>query len=188
MDRIRDIRRALVHELANKVSALKSLVENKSSSLDREIALLVDNLDLLIRYLLDLELPSRKVREKELVLGDVIEDVVSELYLTSRLKDVKVKVEGCNLKINVDEFILKRILYNILHNAIKFSPPNSTVNVFCKKREIFIDNKVDRLTFKELVGSGMGLDITKELASLINVKIEYHNLENLFRAKLAFEN
>lgn len=188
MSKAGDIRRALVHELANKVSALKSFVESRELNFDKDITLLVDNLDLLTRYLLDLELPGREVREREFVLSDVIEDVVSELYLTSKFKKVAIEVKGCNLKVKTDEFIFKRILYNLLHNAIKFSPQDSTVHVYCDAGDIWIENSVEKSDLMDLVGSGMGLDITKELASLINLRIDYYDLEDLFKVRIVLPN
>ncbi len=173
-----DMRTILAHELANKVSTLKSVIELNIDCLDKELVALVDNIDLIARYMVDLEVLGMQVNFEvsRLKLRDIIEDILSELEALIHLKNINVKVNCDSKEIDTGEFILRRILYNLIHNAVKFSPEGNEVIVRCAKRGenlvISISNRVDRESKNRYKGSGIGLKISEKFAQRIGAKIE----------------
>jgi len=185
-----DARRIIIHELANKVSALKSVAEADPKRFDRDTLLTIDSIDLLLRYLLDTELFNRLKREEKrnVPLKRVLEDVVSELGLLSSLREVSVKLEGCDLEASTNEFALRRIVYNLLHNAVKFSPKGGLVRIRCSeeggKLNIHITNEVAEGEEK-LKGTGFGINLTKELASWLGAELEIRDRGKTFESVLS---
>ena len=184
-----DVRRIIIHELANKISALRSAAEADPSRFDRDILLTIDSIDLLLKYLLDTELTERLRRgeKREVKLEKVLEDVISELDLLADLRKVKVELESCNLKLLTNEFVLRRIIYNLLHNAVKFSPRGGTVKIICDagKGEVGIRIINDVAEDKErLKGTGFGINLTKELAAWLGSQLEVKNGGDTFEAVL----
>ncbi len=184
-----DIRRIIIHELANKVSALRSAAEADPSRFDRDILLTIDSIDLLLKYLLDTELVEklRRSEKREVKLEKVLEDVISELDLLADLRKVNVELESCNLKLLTNEFVLRRIIYNLLHNAVKFSPRGGTVKIVCDagKGEVGIRIINDVAEDKErLKGTGFGINLTKELAAWLGSQLEVKNGGYTFEAVL----
>ena len=186
---VREARRIIIHELANKVSALKSVVEADPERFERDIILTVDSIDLLLKYLLDTELLER-FREgemKEVSLRGILEDTLSELGLLADLKKVKVQLEDCDLKLTTNEFLLRRIVYNLLHNAVKFSPREGEVKVECESKDgevcIRIVNEVSE-NKERLKGTGFGMNLTKELAGWLGAQLEVRNGGRVFETLL----
>ncbi len=171
-----ELRRAIVHELANKISTLKQVVELNRDKFDREFLYLVDNIDALTKLLLDLEIAgSENIESKRKVnLSHLMEDVLSELELLAELKGIEFSVKGCTeVEVTTNEILLKRILYNLLHNAVKYSQEGGKVEVVChpsvKELEIKIVNSVGG---KHPKGSGVGLQVTRELAKRVGVSVD----------------
>ncbi len=177
-----DMKTVLIHELANKVSALKSVSELNIECIDRSLAELIDSIDLIAKYILDLETLNlhENMKEEKLKLGRVIEDVISELNIIANLKSVSFEVSGCEgLEVLSKEFILRRSLYNILHNAVKFSPKGEKIGIRCAAEEgkavISVENSVDEESLKKSKGSGIGMTITRKLTEVINAEIRQNS-------------
>lgn len=173
-----ELRRAIVHELANKISTLKQVAELSRDKFDREFLYLVDSVDALTKLLLDLEIAgSENVEGRRRVnLSHLVEDVLSELELLAELKGVNFSVKGCtDVEVNTNEILLKRILYNLLHNAVKYSREGGTVEVVChpseRELEVRIANSVGGE--KQPKGSGVGLQVTHELAKRVGVGVDF---------------
>ncbi len=184
-----DVRRIIIHELANKVSALRSAAEADPDCFDRDMLLTIDSIDLLLKYLLDTELIERLRRseKREVKLGKVLKDVISELDLMADLREVNVEIESCDLKLLTNEFVLRRIIYNLLHNAVKFSPKGGTVKIVCDADEKGVELRIinDVVEDKErLKGTGFGVSLTKELATWLGAQLEVKNRGNTFEAVL----
>ncbi len=104
-----------------------------------------------------------------------------------------------NKLVNLDKYLLKNILNNLISNAIKFSPEYSEIHIF---------TEIDNVEFKLLVedrgigipkseqkniysrfyraknalnyqeGTGLGLNIVKNYVELMNGKITFESIEN----------
>ncbi len=184
-----DIRKAIIHELSNKVLTLKTIAELNQECLDENFIMALENIDILVRYLLDTYIKDMNLEKKftEIDLESVIDDVLEDLRLLLNMKKVKVDKRLTDCKpITANEFIFKRILYNLLHNAIKFSPKEGNVKINCIKQNgkiiISIENSVAEE--REEKGSGLGLEITKDLVNIMGANLEFIKKKNTALSKL----
>lgn len=81
----------------------------------------------------------------------LLEDVVDELAEDAHNKKITFKKEYYTEKLflNIDSLEMKIALYNVLHNAIRYSSENSTITIFLKENKDIIE-----LIFKD---EGMGI-------------------------------
>lgn len=145
------------------------------------LSAIVDNL----RQLAEIEAGRAVVWSSRFELNELIKETVARLHIERPL-NVKVVAE---LWVTSDRPKLAQALGNLLDNAVKFSPPGSTVDVKAKWGEDLLvikvrdrgpgispehwDRvferfyKVDPARSREMPGSGLGLAITKHLAILL---------------------
>lgn len=123
----------------------------------------------------------------------VVEDAVWFVEPFAFKKGQTISIKSESLTLQADKDTLKRILINLIGNAIKFSPANSKIEVnvsfvqglamFSVKDEgpgiaaenletIFESNRqVANKAVGEVLGSGLGLSICKELVQALGGKI-----------------
>ncbi|MBJ2196509.1 substrate-binding domain-containing protein [Barnesiella sp. CU968] len=129
--------------------------------------------------------------------GALAKDWVEAFSNVARSRDIKldIKIEDADLRLAVDEEKIERVVYNLMSNALKYTPANGSVCFSCGREgdKIFFsvcDNgpgikeedrkrifdrffQVDRVHPK---GSGIGLSLTKAFVELhggeINVESE----------------
>jgi len=140
------------------------------------------------------ELNYENIDIKELIFG-----VVSSIKLIADEKEINIKMETTNAKISADKKMLTQILYNLLHNAIKFTPSGGTITIESEisNDELIIsiedtgigiaakDKNIIFEKFKQLntigdvnqQGSGLGLSIIKKLVELHNGTIYVESIE-----------
>ncbi len=112
-----------------------------------ELIRLVDDLMLLVRS------DSKQLRfdMKPVVLSDVLQQVGSRYQERAKGKSIHFSVQVLNdAKIKGDDIYLKRLLSNLLDNAIKFTPENGRVWMSLKK--------ADEKAVIEVGDTGMGID------------------------------
>ncbi len=123
-----------------------------------------------------------------------------DLYelLKSRLKswndvreNIHVNLKGSHLHVDADAQIIKRMIDNIVLNAIKFSPRNSKVDVTLEEETLVVeDSGVGIKNTKEVFmkyyqedqnakGLGLGLFIVQSIASLHNLNITVESTLNI---------
>jgi signal transduction histidine kinase len=88
----------------------------------------------LVNDLLDyskLEAGHMSLKLEKCPLGGIVEDVVGEFLSMCAEKDVHIRYRatGAELYVAADAERLKQVVRNVLSNAVKFSPPGSTVYV-----------------------------------------------------------
>jgi signal transduction histidine kinase len=131
----------LVHDLksplANILSSLLLLTEEPVYETDKNLKELLDlsilsaeKMKSFITSILDLgRLENKKMPLKvtEININEIIKAAVSQIKILAKEKNIRINT-FLNIKsINADEYLLLRILSNILSNAIKFSPENTEV-------------------------------------------------------------
>ncbi len=159
-----------------------------------------ERLTLLVDDILDIEKLESDKTELDLKPQDILE-LVNEAIEANRPYGAKYQVnyllrqDSVSAMINVDANRVIQIMNNLLSNATKFSPANSTVDVKVTKQDNYvrvivedkghgIEEEFRPLIFQKFTqsynadtrysgGSGLGLAITKELVEKMGGKIGF---------------
>lgn len=192
------------HELRTPMTSIKGLVENMLDGLTGELtdrqsfylSRVQANVDRLTRMILDLlDLSRIEAGRMDLVpvslsLPDLITEVTENLQGMAIEHDLTVTMEQPHLipPIQGDRDKISQVFTNLLHNAIKFTPPNGTVRISmvnkddqwvevcvadtgCGIPEEELDTIFERFYRSpsgphQSNGAGLGLPITKSLVEL----------------------
>jgi signal transduction histidine kinase len=196
------------HELRTPLNSILGFAEllKESAAADARSSRFVQNilqsgknlLDL-INDLLDLakiEAGRMEVRSEPLSLNDLFEGLTSILKPLTEAKSLTLQVSvAADVPIlYTDPPKLQQVLYNLLANAIKFSPPNETIelNAQCEadgqirisvvdhgpgiepeKHELIFEKfrQIDGSVTRQHSGTGLGLAISKDLTALLSGSI-----------------
>jgi heavy metal sensor kinase len=132
---------------------------------------------------------------KAMDLGDLVEEVCRHAEVLAEDKDISIIIAFLEpVKIIGDEVRLRQMVWNILHNAIKYTQPGGKLKVSLleksgfallsiqdtgigipeKDRPFIFDRfyRVDKARSKDEGGSGLGLSICKHIAEAHKGKIE----------------
>ncbi len=159
--------------------------EQEVNELIDSINLQLGNLSVLIEDLLwfSRDLPLEKLNP--INLFPIIDDVVQELTPLAEEKKISLEINQDDCLVYGQDRLLERVFYNILENAVKYSPPYSAVQVSCRKNtesvQILIsDNgetipaeycqavfepffRLDSSRNKTVSGNGLGLAVCKKI-------------------------
>lgn len=141
----------------------------------------------------------------EIVATNLHQIIQSESILHRELAEEKgieiANQVGTNFNPPTDENCMRIIVRNLLSNAIKYSSNQSTIRVYEEDNKLFITNthsnivSIDELNYALLhpniksTQRGLGLQLTKDLAEKINVKIQFASYsKNTITAVIAFQN
>lgn len=128
-------------------------------------------------------------------LGSIIEEVCKPAEVMAMEKNIEITVAGTEeVRIDGDAFRLRQLIWNLLHNAIKYTPPGGSINVFLQNTDDFIcmavedtgigippkdlplifDRfyRVDKSRSREDSGTGLGLSICKFIVESHKGRIE----------------
>jgi signal transduction histidine kinase len=205
LDRLKSTFVSIVsHELRTPMTSIKGYVENmldgltgaltekQSRSLER-VKHNIDRLTRMINELLDLsriEAGRMELQVGPVSLRDVVAEVVESYQAAAREKAITLRAipqEGVPL-VSGDADKINRILTNLIHNAIKFTPPRGEIRVQTQVRdEAYVETSVidsgcgiapterdkvfDKFYWGDSVpveerGAGLGLAIAKSLVEL----------------------
>jgi len=135
------------------------------------------------------------VKKEKICLIDILEDVVASSYSLFKENDLEPSVAMPNKKIykNLDENALKRVLENVIYNAIKYSE-NEVAITLNDEGLITVSNTTTKLTHTSVEkifdryftvenakkSAGIGLSIAKQLVELnggqISAKLKDNHL------------
>ena len=215
-----------VHDLKTPLVArdyASKMLLDDSSSLSESQKEVLEELHLSTKYLLALTnnfLAKYKYENSKIVLSKSLRDISLDLHEV--LFEIKyyAKSRACNIALDVpdecfvqyDEIGIKRIFYNLLINAIKYSPKNSEIKVILKEKSgkvyLLVENLadgIDKTKFKNIfkkfvsceantreAGCGIGLAICREIAKMhggnIKAKMEkFYNEADDKLSKITFE-
>ncbi|MFH0834646.1 MAG: HAMP domain-containing sensor histidine kinase [Patescibacteria group bacterium] len=190
------------HELRNPLSAIQASSESllrakKITAADarevlREINEESARLIALSEDLLTLDQSKNKQAEQKIDLGEITNQILKKIEPLARTKQIHFQTDLESLKISAARKDLEKVLFNLLHNAIKFSPKKSVIVISVKKSGFWsvqdfgagitpkdLPHIFDRFykadnarTFVETSGSGLGLSIVKAIADSRGWKIE----------------
>ena len=156
----------------------------------------------LISQMLDLARSQNNAVKKNEVsrIGEVFMEVIQALYPFAQSKNTDLGISEnalLNAKIPADKNTLYTIIKNLAENAIKYSPPNSQVDLNCvfddKSLIISVEDNglgipeeelkevlkpFKRLAGQEQEGSGLGLAIVAELSQKLGAKLKLQKSDN----------
>lgn len=197
------------HELRTPMTSIKGYVENlldgisgplndrQAQSLER-VKCNADRLTRMANELLDLsriEAGLAELRLAELAISNVTHEAIESVHVLAREKSITIRQQYAPElpAIRADQDKLLQILTNLLHNAIKFTPPQGSIVVEATqldKHQAVINvsdsgcgipiHEIDKIFGKfyrgasvpvETRGAGLGLAITKSLVELHGGKI-----------------
>lgn len=128
-------------------------------------------------------------------VAELIEEVQKSLYPLAVRKGIEISIinDSKESEVFADKLKLKQIMYNLLNNAIKFTPDNGLISVVVKRagntievsvsdtgigipahmREEIFDPfvQVDSSSKRKFGGTGLGLALTKRFVEMHNGKI-----------------
>lgn len=141
---------------------------------------------------------ARKLRKEKVNLEEIVGKVVDNLELKLNEANVNVKIDlAFEEKIAVDAAQIEQVFYNLIDNAIRFSPSGGTIEIDGRKNEKLIEiqirdqgpgipeeeqelifdrfYKIEKARSSNDSGSGLGLAIVKNIIKAHGGKITVTN-------------
>lgn len=158
----------------------KDVVEVTSKNVDRMIELVNDFVDYV---------KEENVKIEKFSILKVIDESLIELDTLIKKKDIKIYKEIEDFEILSNPMMFKRMVYNLINNAIKYNKDHGSIYISLENNilsirdtGIGIDEEnikhifeplycVDKSRSRELGGSGLGLSIVENICSSLNYKI-----------------
>ncbi|SFD83895.1 tetratricopeptide repeat-containing sensor histidine kinase [Spirosoma endophyticum] len=151
----------LGHDLRSPVASLKfsfsrlkkseRLSEDDFSGLEQKVDALSHTLDNLLYWSLQQQ-QGLQLRPQLVSLGELVEDTLALFREFIRQKQLRVTVDLSPAEVWMDETLSLLVLRNILHNAIKFTPPGGAIHI-----DSFQASAMTRL---RIADTGIGMDLT----------------------------
>lgn len=171
------------HELRTPMTSIKGFVENMLDGLTGQLSERqehylqrvkhnVDRLTRIINQLLDwsrLDVGRIDIKPESLPIDAFVRDVVESFQTLAAEKSIVLEVSPCEQSITVraDRDKLEQILWNLVGNAIKFTPPSGKISVKCSLHDP---------SFAQIVVSDTGCGIVShELSHVFN---EFSKIES----------
>lgn len=182
------------HELRTPLAVLQTKLDIFSLSVNPNeetrdfIAALQMQLERLTSLIEDLlwfsrDLPLDSVKPVQLL--PLLHDVAAELSDMAEEKKIELRIHGSDCTVNGEERLLERVFYNLLENAVKYSPEETIVEISWKvqnhqtfvciadhgegippeyRKEIFEPFfRIDKSRSREVGGNGLGLAVCKKI-------------------------
>jgi signal transduction histidine kinase len=170
------------HDLRNPVGSLKAsltLLQSKKQSREnldhfvQQVDFLQYTMDNVLYWSLSQQDAIRAI-PRWVDPGEIIEEVTESLRGLIRIKEIELAVKGYAEEIQIDEQLLVIVLRNILHNAIKFTPPGGSIILETVSdptgTQIRVQDTGPGLEPEKVSGSaarkqgtGLGLNLSREL-------------------------
>lgn len=198
----------VAHDIRNPIASLKGLIhvyneglveEKDLEQMMRGLEASVGNVDLLLENLLNFVRSQSGELDphiERLNVAEVVHVAISEAQAQLQDKGISVNLDKLNAQdtISTDGNYLAFVLRNVLSNAIKFSEPNSSIEISCHHEEDFdcIDIQdfgkgMNAETLKQIrensairsnlgtgneKGTGLGIGLSQEFLHKINGKLK----------------
>jgi len=194
---------AASHDILQPLNAARlyvtSLTERQAGNEDARLIANVDAsleaVEEIIGALLDMSRLDSGALKPEIVtfrINDLLRQLEVEFAPMAREKGLSLKFMPCSLRVSSDRRLLRRLLQNLVSNAIKYTP-KGRVLVGCRRRrtrlriDVFdtglgIPASKKRVVFREFLrlndgakvarGLGLGLSIVERIARVLNHNVE----------------
>lgn len=199
----------LSHEIKTPLSILKLVVDEKvtGSDLEGHANRAVNNIDLIVERCLQLgklDADAIRLNPQYIELAAFLKQIVAEMKASDRV------VIDCDpdISTHVDSSLLRVVMSNLLQNAVKYSPSESTILIKAHsynqsgtaRLEVSIANEAGALgkpdpehVFKKyyrnssatkISGTGLGLYLVKALVGVLGGKVVYEDQDTLVVFKI----
>ncbi|MEM6284751.1 MAG: PAS domain-containing sensor histidine kinase [Chloroflexota bacterium] len=168
----RDMVANISHELRNPVAKIRLIIDTlfheedkpkrkKSIQSLRDIARETDSLQWIVQEMLDLsmiESGQSIVRMVDVPVAEIIEEAVERMNEQAYHRDMSIEIIPVdNLNVLCDRDLSRRVIVNLLHNAIKYSPEESKITVSASDNGEYV-----KITVSD-EGPGLPADQTKRV-------------------------
>lgn len=162
----------------------------------------IDFLNTMVEDLLLLSfIDSQKIELEKIEINNTVPEVVAELkeVISAHKSKVEIETQIDHIQILANPTLFKRAIFNLVENAIKYSPGKSVISirlsVLDRLVRIEISDqgegiapehhekiferffRIDKSRSRETGGSGLGLAITKEIVTIFKGTIKVESLE-----------
>jgi heavy metal sensor kinase len=173
-----------------------SLIKDEAERLSR----IVEDLFILARQPVDA--PAKLVHE-QVVLNDAVRDCARAAQVLATRKGVQLNVHNNNppIALSGDEDLLKRMILNLLDNAVKYTPAGGEISLTLERQngnaQIVVRDtgigiseqdqlrvfdrfyRVDKARSRALGGAGLGLSIVRWIVDAHGGKIQIHSSDGI---------
>lgn len=190
------------HDLKNKLFSIKFnlfLLLNKKLSPEKEKDILKkisitteESIDLVLDYLeLEQYKKDKFLHYENINLGEMIQKIINELQSEIEKKNIKIYFNKKDYYIKADEKWLKKAIYNLIHNAVKYNKQNGKIFILINDEQknflltikdtgIGISEEKKAYIFKryfttDKTGSGIGLNFVKAVIKTLGGKIYFES-------------
>jgi len=183
---------SLLHDLKTPITILDGIGSNLNEEVENLKKQTKRMKDLLSQYEILMKLRSKKyiLQKANLNIYSFLKNIISEIEPIAKKKNIKIKLNRNNdLFIKTDEFLLYRIVLNILSNSLKFTPKDGEieVNYFFDGNFILTiedsgpgikEEECDLIIKpfygnKEREGLGIGISFVRSALKILNGKIAF---------------
>jgi len=183
---------SLLHDLKTPITILDGIGSNLNEEVENLKKQTKRMKDLLSQYEILMKLRSKKyiLQKANLNIYSFLKNIISEIEPIAKKKNIKIKLNRNNdLFIKTDEFLLYRIVLNILSNSLKFTPKDGEieVNYFFDGNFILTiedsgpgikEEEYDLIIKpfygnKEREGLGIGISFVRSALKILNGKIAF---------------
>ena len=131
---------------------------------------------------------SKALIVEELCLNKLLKEELSYLSLLAEKKQVLISLhENNQIYFKIDEESFRRLVHNLINNAIKYNKPNGRINIMLDKRTMRIEDTGIGIPKKnqsaiyerfyrasdQVGGFGLGLNIVYKVCEAYNIKISF---------------
>lgn len=137
------------HELKNPLAALKTTLQTEQRASPKDafskdtVLDLITEVDRLIattESLLKLEHRSNQAKSITTEPERVVSDIIARLEKLAKGKNLAFKFNSSAARTKISQADIETILYNLLHNAVKFAEPDSTITVTWEGKILSVHN------------------------------------------------
>lgn len=167
------------------VFALSETRDTETKELVNAMSMQLERLSRLIEDLLWFSKDLPLEQKTPVPLYPLLCDVAEELSGVADEKKIEIQIDSIDCFVLGQDRLLERVFYNLLENAVKYSPPQTCVTVTCRKekealRVLVMDQgegipedcrtsvfepffRVDKSRSRSIGGNGLGLAVCKKI-------------------------
>ena len=201
--------RSTSHELKTPLASLRIILENmkynvgKYKDRDKYLSVSIETIDKLTKMTVEILKVSsfQELKDdKELLnINQEVKTILEDYMVLSNNKNIEINNFLDEEEIYMSKLALRKVLANLVSNAVKYSYANGKINIGVKNNYLFIENSCEPLNEKQIKESfdlfsgvedkssnGLGLFIVKNILLNygINYKFEKSDIGMIFYFKL----